>query len=142
MQDSEEKDNMVSITRTEALLGALARLNGWADPTSRAYRLRNPLMLKAFSPKHEKTEDGFRVFSSVPSGWDNALIDIKIKCSGESHSRLKTTDTLRDLVKYFGNDASATRSVKNFLRHALDNDEIYESTTLGWFVEQEEKIGE
>lgn len=131
-----EKD--MKISRLEALVLALSNLNGWANPTSRAFRNRNPILLKAFSMKHTKDDDGFRVFSSFASGLDNALIDLRIKCSGQSHSKLKATDTLKDLVRYFGNDASATRSVKNYLRHALNDESIRESQELSWFVEGEE----
>lgn len=129
---------MVKITRLEALAAAFGKLNGVHDPFSKAFQLRNPLMLKSFSAKQEKDEDGYRVFSSFASGWDNALIDLKIKCSGGSYCRLKPEDTLRDLVTHFGNAACATRSIKNFLRHALNNDEIYESQPLAWFLESGE----
>lgn len=127
------------LNRIEALLGAFAKLNGFADATSRAYQNRNPLLLRAFSPKHEKDEAGFRVFNSFSAGIDNSLIDLKIKCSGTSHSGLKATDTLKDLVKYFGNAGIATRKVKNFLRHALHDDEIYENTPLEFFMADQPK---
>jgi hypothetical protein len=133
-----EKNIMVNISRIEALAAAFARLNCVHDPFSKAFRLRNPLMLKAFNTKHEKDEEGYRVFNSFSAGWDNALLDLAIKCEGKSYSHLKPTDTLRDLVKCYGNDASATRSVKNFLRHALNNEEIYENTPLSYFLEDKE----
>lgn len=131
--------NMTKLSRVEALVSALAHLNAWEHPTSRAFKNRNPILLKAFSQKHEKDEDGFRVFNSVPSGWDNAVTDLQIKCSGKSHANIKETDTLKTLVKFFGNDASATRSVKNYLRHALNTEDIYENTELKWFVEDDPK---
>jgi hypothetical protein len=129
------------ISRIEALAGAFARLNAVHDPASKAFRLRNPLMLKAFNLKHEKDGEGYRVFNSFSAGWDNALLDLIIKCEGKSHSHLKTTDTLRDLVKVYGNDASSTRSVKNFLRLALTDEEIYENTELSFFL-ADRKIGD
>lgn len=127
------------LSRIEALLSAFAHLNDWVHPTSRAFRNRNPLLLKAFSQKHERDEDGFRVFNSVPSGWDNSLMDLQIKCSGKSNANIKETSTLRDLVRFFGNDASATRSVKNYLRHALNDDSIRETQELKWFIEDNPK---
>ena len=132
------------MTRIEVLADAFMRLNGYHDPFSVAYRNRNPGLLKAFSPKHTKDENGYRIFNSFSSGYDNLVLDLKIKCSGASHSRLKTDDTLRDLVKFFENDVSATRSVKNFIRHALGREDIYENQPLGWFIEDEvdQKIGE
>lgn len=123
------------MTRLEALLGAFARLNGALDPASDSYKLRNPLMLKAFSPKHERNEKGFRIFTTFPGGWDNGLLDLKIKCSGDSRAHLTSESTLIQLVETFGNTAAATRKVKNFLRVALNDDLIRESQKLGWFLE-------
>jgi hypothetical protein len=131
------------ITKIEALLDALANLNGMHIPSSRAYKNRNPLLLKAFSEKHMRDEDGYRVFNSIASGYNNGINDLQIKCSGKSYSKLQPSDTLKDLVKHFGNDASATRSVKNFLRHALDNMDIYENTPLSFFMDEAPKeLGE
>lgn len=128
---------MTSISRLEALAGAFAKMNGALDPFSKAYQYRNPLMLKAFSPKHEKSEDGYRIFRSFSSGWDNGLLDLKIKCSGGSYSRLKPDDTLINLVQCYGNTPAAARGIKNFLRHALSDENIMELQPLSWFLEDE-----
>jgi hypothetical protein len=121
--------------RIEALVDAIASLNGWKSPQSDAYFLRNPLLLKAFSPKHEKDEQGRRIFSSFSSGYDNATLDAAIKCSGKSYSKLTPDSTLVDLVCVYGHTAAATRAVKNFLRAALKDDTIVETQKLGWFIE-------
>jgi hypothetical protein len=128
---------MTNISRLEALVGAFAKMNGALDPLSKAYKLRNPLMLKAFSPKHEKDEDGYRVFNSLPSGWDNGVLDLRIKCSGGSHSRLKSDDTLENLVLCYGYPKTAATYIKKFLRHSLGDENIMEKTTLGWFLEDQ-----
>lgn len=128
------------MTRIEALADAFMRLNGYHDPFSVAYKNRNPGLLKAFSLKHTKDEQGYRVFNSFSSGYDNLVLDLKIKCSGNSHARLKTDDTLRDLVVCFGNTSAVTRSVKNFLRHALNDESISESQPLGWFLEDQKAV--
>ena len=128
---------MQPISRIEALMGAFAKMHGFHDPLSKAYKLRNPLMLKAFSPKHEKDEEGYRMFNSLPSGWDNGLLDLKIKCSGASHSRLKSDDTLVNLVQCYGEPATSATYIKKFLRHALLNENIMESQQLGWFMEDQ-----
>lgn len=132
------------IHRVHALVDALAHLNGWHNPVSDAYKLRNPLLLRAFSPKHVKDEEGRRVFSSFTSGYDNACLDVRIKCSGKSHSKLTPDSTLVDLVRVYGNDASTARSIKNFLRAALQDENIMETTKLSWFLEEpnEDIIGE
>lgn len=123
------------MTRIEALADAFAKMNGYHDPLSQAYKLRNPGMLKAFSPKHVKDESGFRVFNSFPSGYDNLVIDLSVKCSGGSHSRLKPDDTLINLVQCYGNPATAATYIKKFLRHALNDPNIMETQKLGWFLE-------
>lgn len=128
------------MTRIEALADAFMRLNGYHDPFSIAYKNRNPGLLKAFSLKHTKDEQGYRVFNSFSSGYDNLVLDLKIKCSGNSHDRLKTDDTLRDLIVCFGNTSAVTRSVKNFLRHALNDESISESQPLGWFLDDQKAV--
>lgn len=128
------------IPRLIALVDAFANLNGALDPQSKAYKLRNPLMLKAFSPNHERDEDGNRRFRSFVSGYDNGIIDIKIKCSGQSYYAkrgLGPQSPLSDLVCLYGNQAAATRKVVNFLRHALNDDTIPQNVNLGWFLEDQ-----
>lgn len=128
---------MIKISRLEALVGAFARMHCALDPMSKAYKLRNPLMLKAFSPKHEKDEEGYRIFNSFPSGWDNAVLDLRIKCSGGSHSRLKPEDTLENLVMCYGLPKTSATYIKKFLRHALNDPNIMERQELKWFLEDD-----
>ena len=135
----ENTNTVPKVLRVHALVDAFARLNNYHDPKSEAYRLRNPLLLRAFSPKHQRDEEGRRVFTSFTSGYDNALLDVRIKCSGKSHSKLTPSSTLTDLVCVYGNPASAVRSVKNFLRAALGDENILESQPLGWFLLDEIK---
>lgn len=123
------------MTRLEALCDAFAKMYGALDPLSDAYRLRNPLMLLAFAPKHTRDEKGRRVFKTFIAGYENGLLDLKIKCSGQSRCRLQPTDPLVKLVNQYGNPTSATRTIVKFLRHALNDDTIPEGVTLGWFLE-------
>jgi hypothetical protein len=125
------------MTRIEALLFAIASLHGWQSPQSDAFQLRNPLLLRAFAPKHERNERGIRIFPSFASGLDNGLMDLKIKCGGKSYSKLTPTDTLTDLFCVYGHTPAAARAVKNFLRAALGTDEVRENTALGWFLESD-----
>lgn len=128
------------ISRLDALVDAFANINGAFDPKSDAYQLRNPLMLKAFSPNHERDDKGNRRFKSFVSGYDNGIIDVKIKCSGQSFYAKKglgPASPLSDLVCLYGNPVSATRTVVNFLRHALKDDNIPQSVNLGWFLEDQ-----
>lgn len=123
------------MNRLEALADAFMVMNGFHDPKSVAYKNRNPLLLKAFIPKHVADDKGYRIFKSFVSGYDNGLLDLKIKCSGKSRSKLTPDSTLLELVKVYDNPATASKYVKNFLRHALGDDTIDEKTRLGWFLE-------
>lgn len=126
---------MNKIPRLHALADAFCKLNGAFDPQSDAYKLRNPLMLKAFLPKHEHDEKGRRVFRSFTSGYDNGINDLQIKCSGRSYSKIGPESTLADLVCLYGNPRMAARHVKNFLQVALGDELIAESTPLKYFLE-------
>lgn len=126
----------MTVKRIDALVDAFARLNGYHDPRSDAYQLRNPLLLNAFSPKHERDEKGRRRFPSFAAGYDNGLLDVRIKCQGKSYSKLTPDSTLTDLVCVYGNTRAAARGIKNFLRAALHDDTILESQSLGWFLEE------
>jgi hypothetical protein len=128
------------ITRLTALVAAFANINGALDPKSDAFHLSNPLMLKAFSPNHERDEKGNRRFKTFVSGWDNGIIDVKIKCAGKSFYAKKglgPNSPLSDLVCLYGNPISATRTIVNFLRHALKDDNIPQGINLGWFLEDQ-----
>jgi hypothetical protein len=131
--------NMKPISRIEALAGAFAKLHQAFNPESEAYLARNPGMLKAFSPKHEKNENGYRVFNSFSSGFDNLLLDLQIKCSGGSHARLKADDTLINLVLCYGEPATAATYIKKFLRKSLHDENILERTPLSFFVADQPK---
>ena len=127
----------MAIRRLDALVDAYSHLNGYHDPKSDAYQLRNPLLLKAFSPKHERDEQGRRRFPSFAAGYDNAILDARIKCMGKSFSKLTPDSTLTDLTCVYGNSAAAARAVKNFLRAALRDDSIMENQKLSWFLEDQ-----
>jgi hypothetical protein len=126
------------ISRIAALVDAFAQLNGALDPKTDAYQLRNPLLLKAFSPRHDRDEKGLRRFKSFPSGYDNGVLDATIKCSGRSFSAkhgLGPESPLSQLVCIYGNPVTATKYIVNFLRHALKDDTIMADVKLSWFLE-------
>src|SRR5258708_838649 len=121
--------------RLEALADSFAKMYGALDPMSDAYHLRNPLLLRAYNPKHERDSQGRRVFSSFVAGYENALLDLRIKCSGSSRAALSPASPLIDLVTTYGNPTSSLRYVVNFLRHALKDDLIRGDVKLGFFLE-------
>lgn len=123
------------MTRIECLIMAFARMNGFLDPDSDSFKNRNPMLLRAFQPKHARCEKGYRVFSSIPAGIDNSIIDLKIKCSGQSHSKLSPDSTLTELVCVYGNPISAVKYIVNFLKRALKDENVTDHTKLSWILE-------
>ena len=121
--------------RIEALCDAFWKIQGGLDPLSDAYKLRNPLMLRAFNPKHPRDEKGNRVFEHLLAGYENGILDLKIKCSGRSRMKLTPESPLVDLVHVLGQPTAALKHVVRFLRHALNDDTIPENVSLGWFME-------
>ena len=129
------------VKRLEALADSFCKMYGAADPTSDAYHLRNPLLLRAFSPKHARDEKGRRVFVTFVAGYENALLDLRIKCSGQSRAKLGPDSPLVDLVTTYGNPVSSVRYLVNFLRHALKDETITNDVKLGWFMMEEPHAG-
>lgn len=126
------------MTRIEALADALAHLCDAHNPESEAYHLRNPILLRAFAPKHERDEKGHRVFRSFIAGYENALLDLKIKCSGRSRAKLMPDTQLINLLTTYGHQPTAIRYILKFLRKALKNDQLTEGIKLGWFMEDQD----
>lgn len=114
--------------KLEALADALAFYHRAFDPTSVAYKTRNPGLLKATQLKHVKTENGERVFESIRDGYQALLFDLKIKCSGKSAARIRLL-TLTDLLQ----SKPAGKYLAKFLTHALSV-EVTADTPLSFFL--------
>ena len=115
---------------------ALSRMNGaMDDPESRAFKLRNPLLLKTYRPEKKFDSENFRIFTSLMGGFKAGIADLQAKCSGKSH-RLSSENTLKDLLAVYGfaNEATA-RKIILFLRRALVDESVSMNTLVGWFSE-------
>lgn len=121
--------------KLEALADAIVSLSGYRNPESSVYQARNPGALKAFSPKHPRTIEGLRIFNSHLDGYQALLYDLEIKCSGQSHTRLKGASTLRDLVLARGEPETTAQYIVKYLRRALNDREINVTTPLSTFLE-------
>jgi len=121
--------------RVEALADAFAKIYGCLDPLSECYKIRNPLMLKAFSPRHTRNDKGYRIFGSFIAGYENGVLDLKIKCSGKSRAKLTPKSPLLDLIHTYGQSTSTLPYLVRFLRHALDDETIPEGVEIGWFCQ-------
>src|SRR5260370_534151 len=124
--------------RLEALCDAFAPMHGALDGMSEAYPPRNPIMLKAFPPNPPPHANGHPLFNTFGAGYENALLDLRIKCSGKSRARLTPESPLVDLITTYGNNTSCLRYIVKFLRHALNDPDIPEGIQLKWFLEDQE----
>ncbi len=139
-----------TVPKIEALVDAIGLRNGIDVPSSLAYQLRSPLLIKSFAKpgKHILDTEGRRVFPSMLSGYKAAVYDMELKVSGKSRAGLKPTDKLRNLLGVYGirssfnDDASVRIAIDNdikkivtFLRHALKDQSITANTELSYFIE-------
>src|SRR5271157_643146 len=128
------------VRRSEALLDAIARLNGILNPESPCYQIRNPLMIKSYARpgKHSTDEQGHRIFESFLSGYKACLFDIDFKLRGRSRAGLTTESTLENLLGVYGIDSiAATDNIVAFIRRALKDQSLTKRTSVTFFVEKE-----
>lgn len=124
------------MNKLEALADAIAGLNDWTNPESDAYRLRNPGLLRSFTLRHAADDNGWRIFPRLVDGYQALIYDLREKCSGQSRSKLKPTQTIADLlVKGYSQPRTAADYVLCFLRQALELKELSAQTPLKFFVE-------
>ena len=125
------------LDRVEALVDAIGKIKGASDPSSEAYKLRNPLLIKSFAKpgKHETDDQGRRVFSSWLSGLKASYFDCHLKISGNSRAGLKPTDALANVLGVYGiKELGGIKAVVLFLRKALDDESISKDTELSYFL--------
>jgi hypothetical protein len=134
--------NTTKSDKIEILLQALAVLNRSHVPTSDAFKLKNPLLIKSFAlpGKHDVDDDGRRRFSSIIAGMKAGAYDLQLKVSGKSRAGLKPTDTIENLCRVYGrSDRGAMNEVANFLKSGLNDDTITTKTPLRYFTTDGEK---
>lgn len=123
------------LNRLEALADALSSYNVAHDPTSPAYRNRNPGLLKAISLKHARDEHGHRLFNAFIDGYQALLYDLQLKASGQSYARLPANATINDLVKAYGHTGALVgQRIAKYVTKALQI-EIHATTPLAFFLE-------
>jgi hypothetical protein len=120
------------MNKLEALLDAIASTNGSYRPGSPAYIARNPLMVLEFTSG--KCTNKMRRFSSFLNGYQAGLYDLQIKCSGKSRAKLEELN-LKNLMRAYSMPDQSVIYVVRFLRKALKDDGVKESTPLSFFVE-------
>lgn len=125
-------------SKLEHVVNAIARLNGMLDPSSKAYQLRNPLLLFSFAMpgKHEVNSEGLRVFQSVLNGYKASMFDIELKASGKSRANAGPSSSLEHFLKCYGiNSTAAADNVIAFLRRALSDENITRNTPMSYFMD-------
>lgn len=122
--------------RFEALALAISKINGGLDdPDSKAFKLRNPGMLKTYRPEKKTDSDHYRIFTSSMGGFKALVADLQAKCSGKNH-RLSVENTLGDMLRIFGFESSvAQRKIVLFVQRALQDESVTIHTKLSWFSE-------
>jgi hypothetical protein len=130
--------------KLETLVIAIGNLNGAFDaPESKAFQLKNPLMLRTYRPEKKVDSEHYRVFSTVGGGMKAGVSDLQAKCSGKNN-RLSSDNTLKDLLAVYGfNDDRTQRRLIVFMQKALNDDSIYGGTKISWLLETpavEEKV--
>ena len=128
----------MATNRFEILTIAIAKQHGaFDDPQSKAFELRNPLLLKTYRPEKKTDSEHYRVFTSMMGGFKAGVVDLQAKCSGKNR-RLSPDNTLEDLLMLFQfSGDSAAKPVLLFLRRALHDETLSLNTPLSWFNEEE-----
>ena len=128
------------VSKLEFLCDALAEYSGSHDPRSLAYKLRNPLGLKEV--KVSRGESGkkviqygdMRCYRSWVHGYESALYDLRIKCSGKSSTGLTEYSTISELTACYGLNHDTAKHVADYLSYALEDERITEETKLFVFL--------
>lgn len=125
------------VSKLEYLCDAIAEYAGSHDPRNAAYKLRNPLALREFRVHGEGGKKvvrfgELRAYRSWVHGYESALYDLKLKCSGRSSSGLTQYSSIAELVSYYEKPEIAP-NVANYLSFALE-DAITPETKLFIFL--------
>lgn len=118
--------------KIEYLALAVARTCGAFDPTTEAFKLNNPGLLKAYSVKHiDDMHNGYRRFASWQAGFKALCFDLTLKCAGESRAGLCTDSPLSSLLNMW--EIKEPRKTLLFLQRSLNDETITASTPLEYF---------
>jgi hypothetical protein len=135
----------------------------YSDPLSLQYQFRNPLGLHMFcthaqffkncptckfapppqihqfrhgrlADRRYDEETGLLIFNNHIQGYQKGLADLEIKCSGKSKSQVRATSSIKELIRaYYLPDGTAPL-VARYLRKALADESITDSTPINYFA--------
>lgn len=115
--------------KIESLALAISKTCGAFDPTSEAFQLNNPGLLKVHS---SKGVGELRKFKQWQAGFKALNFDLLLKCSGNSRAKLDGFTPLFILLDLW--EIKAAKNVVLFLQRALSDTTINENTQLEYFV--------
>src|ERR1700744_845173 len=98
------------VPKLEALLDSIYFLNGYHNPASQAYRLRNGGLLRSYSLRTLVNTDtnNVRFFTTHQGGYRAGLSELADKCSGNTgakgvgRKKLNSSAKIADLLMSFG----------------------------------------
>lgn len=126
---------MDSVSKLEFLCDAIAEYIGSHDPKNPAYRMRNPLALREVRKVDGKLVFGdLRSYRSWVHGYESALYDLKLKCSGRSSSGITQYSSISNLTGYYGMPPEEAKNVADYLSYALEDEAITPETKLFVFL--------
>jgi hypothetical protein len=121
--------------RLEAIADSIASLNEYSDPSSTAYGIRNPGMLKAKTLEHlgSANDDCYRIFSCHQAGY-KALTDLLRKQCERNGG-----NTLQMILSDYGHgDQFSARAAVEFIRRSI-KESVTEETLLKFFLDYTEQ---
>lgn len=127
---------MVSnVSKLEYLCDAIAEYIGSHNPKSSAYKCRNPLALREVRKVDGKLAFGeLRKYRSWVHGYESALFDLRLKCSGRSSSGITQFSSIANLTGYYGMPEEGAKNVADYLSYALEDERITPETKLFVFL--------
>lgn len=97
---------------------------------------KTPLIGRIWREKEWDKQTGLRIFHCLLDGYQAAVYDVRVKCSGNSHSKLGKDATLQEMcISCSISGTHPATSVARFLRRALNDDSITEHTPISFFGE-------
>jgi hypothetical protein len=157
------------MNKLECLMDGIIAYTEYSQPSSDQYRFRNPLGLQMFCPhatffkncptcrngeiptehlykasghtihRQYDKKTGLRIFNNHIQGYQSGLADLEIKCSGRSKSKVRETSSIKELMRSYCLPDGTASMVARFLRKALGDDTISETTPIGYFYEGEKE---
>lgn len=119
---------------------AVGKLNGAFEPGTKAFELKNPMLLKTYRPEKKTDSEHYRVFTTFSGGIKAAISDVLAKTSGEPN-KLNEANTIRDLMHLYGFHTDLSfKPMVAYLKRAFSDPDITPDTQISYFKEPKEGV--